>query len=77
MDKMVILFLYERCYKQIMRKISAVLKTSLNIFAFLKLKKSSTVQEWSINKLKHHIDNCSAEVQRTVGPFSLQDTEQT
>lgn len=52
-------------------------KTHLNPSVFFKVK-IPTIQQWSTNKLKYHaifFDNCSADLQRTVVLFSLQDTE--
>lgn len=71
MEKTVILFV---AFKRIKGKNSAVFKTSLNLFVFWNL-----IQEWSTNKLKQHTVfwQFLNDLQRTVGPFSLQDTEYT
>lgn len=49
----------------------------LKLTGFFRVK-TPTIQWWSTNKLKYHtifFDNCSADLKRTVAPFSLQDTE--
>lgn len=59
------------------KKIPTVFKTHLNPSGYFKVK-IPTIQQWSTNKLKYHtifFDNCSADLQRTVVPFYLQDTE--
>lgn len=64
-------------YQRRKKKIPTVFKTHLNPSVFFKVK-ITTIQQWSTNKLKYHtifFDNCSADLQRTVVPFSLQDTE--